>query len=146
MNAGEIAEAWALACCETLEKRDIDAHMNLISRQVKLFGLADFEFVDYNFWLNQVQQQFASGMITSLRYYLNSIKVDSETQISFTAMEYMTDKDGEEHENPLLVVLGKEADGVWRVIEEKILDKEEAKTAGLSMLPAELAKGGSQLH
>ena len=146
MNAGEIAKAWALACCETLERRDIEAHMNLISKQVKVFGLADFEFVDYNFWLKQVQDQFASDMVTSLRYYLSAVKVDSETQISFTAIEYLTDKEGQEHENPLLVVLSKEADGIWRAIEEKILDKEEARAARLTQLHEEQAKGASQLH
>lgn len=134
MNAGRIAEQWALACCETLERRDIDGHMNLISKQVKVFGLADFEFVDYNFWRNQVQEQFADGMVTSLRYYLHSVKINSETQISFTAIEYLTDKDGKEHENPLLVVLSKEEDGEWRAIEEKILTEDEAQAAGLSRL------------
>ena len=120
--------------------------MNLISKQVKVFGLADLEFVDYNFWLKQVQEQFAGGMVTSLRYYLNAVKVDSETQISITAIEYLTNKEGEEHENPLLLVLSKEADGVWRVIEEKILDQEEAKAAGLTQLHEERVEGSSLLH
>jgi len=108
--------------------------MDLISKQVKVYGLADFDFVDYNFWLNQVQEQFANGMITSLRYYLNSIKADSETQLRFTAMEYMTDKEGKEHENPLLVVLTREEDGIWRATEETILSDEEARSAGLIQL------------
>ncbi len=131
INAGEIAEAWALACCETLEKHDLEGHMNLISRKVQVFGLADHDVVDYNFWLKQVQEQFASGFVTSLSYYLNSVKAESDSLIKFTAMEYLTDNTGEKHENPLLVVLAKEEDGVWRAVEEKILDKEEAQTAGL---------------
>ena len=134
MNAGEIAEAWALACCETLERHDLDGHMNLISRQVQVFGLADLDVVDYNFWRKQVQEQFAGGLVTSLSYYLNSIKAESDILIKFTAMEYLTDNAGEKHENPLLVVLAKEEDGFWRAIEEKILDKEEAQTAGLIKL------------
>jgi len=134
MNAGEIAEAWALACCETLERRDLDGHMNLISRQVQVFGLADHDVVDYNFWLKQLQEQFAGGVVTSLSYYLNSVKAESDSLIKFTAMESLTDNAGEKHENPLLVVLAKEEDGVWRVIEEKILDKEEAQAAGLIKL------------
>lgn len=134
MNAGEIAEAWALACCETLARRDTDGHMNLISKQVKVFGLADFDVVDYHFWRNQVREQFANGMVTALRYYLHSVKVNSDTQISFTAIEYLTDKDGTEHENPLLVVLSKEGDGDWRATEEKILTKDEAQAAGLTRL------------
>lgn len=134
MNAGEIAEAWALACCETLERHDLDGHMNLISRQVQVFGLADLDVVDYNFWLKQMQEQFAGGVVTSLSYYLNSVKAESDSLIKFTAMEYLTDNAGEKHENPLLVVLAKEEDGVWRAIEEKILDKEEAQAAGLIKL------------
>lgn len=131
MNAGEIAKAWALACCETLEKRDLEGHMNLISRKVQVFGLSGLEVVDYNFWLKQLQEQFAAGLVTSLSYYLNSIKAESDSLIKFTAMEYLTDNTGEKHENPLLVVLAKEEDGIWRLIEEKILDKNEAQAAGL---------------
>ncbi len=134
MSAGEIAEAWALACCETLERHDLDGHMNLISRQVQVFGLADLDVVDYNFWLKQMQEQFAGGVVTSLSYYLNSVKAESDSLIKFTAMEYLTDNAGEKHENPLLVVLAKEEDGFWRAIEEKILDKEEAQAAGLIKL------------
>jgi len=134
MNAVEIAETWALACCETLEKRDLNGHMNLISRQVQVFGLADHDVVDYNFWLKQVQEQFADGLVTSLSYYLNSIKAESDSLIKFTAMEYLTDSAGKKYENPLLVVLAKEEDGVWRAIEEKILDMEEVKAAGMVKL------------
>ncbi|MCF8016756.1 MAG: hypothetical protein K9L65_13895 [Chromatiaceae bacterium] len=134
MTAGEIANDWALACCETLERRDIEGHMNLISRRVKVYGLANLDVVDYHFWLQQVQEQFAAGLVTSLRYYLNAVKVDSDTQLRLTAIEYLTDKDGSEHESPLLITLCKEADGVWRATEEKILTKDEAQTAGLSRL------------
>ncbi len=131
MNPAEIAQAWSLACCETLEKRDLDAHMNLISKQVKVFGLADFDSIDYHFWRNQLTQQFANDTVSSVRYYINAVKADSDSLIKFTAIEYLTDKEGKEHENPLLIVLEKEADDVWRVIEEKILTNEEARTAGL---------------
>ena len=39
MNAGEIPQEWALACCETLERRDIESHMNLISQSAALGGI-----------------------------------------------------------------------------------------------------------
>jgi hypothetical protein len=134
MNAGDIAKAWALACCETLEKRDLEGHMDLISKKVQVFGLADLDVVNYNFWLKQVQEQFAAGTVTSLSYYLNSVKAESDSLIKFTAMEYLTDNKGEKYENPLLIVLAKEDDGVWRAIEEKILDRDEADAAGLIKL------------
>lgn len=134
LTAGEIANEWALACCETLERRDIEGHMDLISRRVKVYGLANLDVVDYHFWLRQVQEQFAAGVVTSVRYYLHAVKVDSDTQLRLTAIEYLTDKDGNEHESPLLITLSKEEDGVWRATEEKILTKDEAQTAGLSRL------------
>lgn len=40
-TAGEIAHEWALACCETLERRDAEGHMDLISKRVKVYGLAN---------------------------------------------------------------------------------------------------------
>ena len=133
-EAGEIAQEWALACCQTLATRDVEGHMSLISRRGKVYGLADFDFVDYNFWRNQVEEQFVSGLVMSLRYDLSAVKADSDTQVRFTAVEYLTDKDGTEHDNALLVVLTKEADGAWRATEEKILTRDEAQTAGLTRL------------
>lgn len=131
MNPEEIIQTWSLACCQTLEERDIDAHMDLISKQVKVYGLAEHEFVDYNFWHNQVSEQFSKGLVKSLRYYLNSMRVESDSQIIFTAIEYITDQEDKEHENSLEVVLTKEADGFWRVTQEKILTEDEARQAGL---------------
>jgi len=37
-RSGEIAEDWALACCKTSERRDIDGHMKLLSKAVKVFS------------------------------------------------------------------------------------------------------------
>jgi len=134
MTPEEIVNAWALASCETLEQHDIKAHMGLISKEVKVYGLANHEFVDYNFWHNQVKEQFSQGLVKSLRYYLHSMRADSDSLILFTAMEYLTDKDGKEHESPLEVALAKEEDGVWRVIQEKVLTEDEARTAGLMVV------------
>lgn len=111
-TAGEIAHEWALACCETLERRDVEGHMDLISKRVKVYGLANLDVVDYNFWRRQVQEQFAAGLVTSVRYYLSAVKADSDAQLRLTAIEYLTDKDGSEHESPLLITLCKEEDGV----------------------------------
>ena len=133
MNPEKIINDWALASCETLENRDVEGHMNLISKQVKVYGLANHEFVDYKFWETQVKEQFSEGLVTSARYYLNSFRVENESLLVFTALEYLIEKDGNEHETPLEVVLFKEEDGVWRVTQQKILTKDEAQTAGLEL-------------
>ncbi len=131
MNPEDIINTWALASCKTLEDGDVEAHMNLISKEVKVYGLANHDFVDYNFWHTQVSEQFAQGLVVSARYYLHSFRADSDSLIIFTAIEYLSDKDGNQHETPLEVVLSKEDDGVWRVLQEKILNDDEAKTAGV---------------
>ena len=123
-----------MASCETLERLDVAAHMDLISKDVKVFGLANHEFVDYNFWHNQVKEQFSQGLVKSVRYYLHAVRADSDSLVLFTAIEYLTDKDGKEHESHLEVALAKEDDGVWRVIQEKVLTQDEAQTAGLLAL------------
>ena len=134
MNPSDIVNGWAMASCETLERRDVEAHMDLISKDVKVYGLANHEFVDYNFWHNQVKEQFNQEQVKSVRYYLHAVRADSDTLILFTAIEYLTDKDGIEHESPLEVALAKEEDGVWRVIQQKVLTQDEAQTAGLVSL------------
>ena len=134
MNPSDIVDGWAMASCETLERRDVEAHMDLISKDVKVYGLANHEFVDYNFWLTQVKEQFSQGLVKSVRYYLHSVRADSDALILFTAIEYLTDQDNQEHESPIEVALAKEADGVWRVIQEKVLTQDQAQTAGLTTL------------
>lgn len=134
IEAGEIAEEWALACCETLERRDVEGHMNLISKRVKVYGLANVDVVEFDFWLRQVQEQFSAGTVTSLRYDLNAVKADSDTQIRFTAVEYLADAEGKERETPLVITLCKESDGVWRATEETILTRDQALAAGLGRL------------
>ncbi len=131
MNPKDIVDGWAMASCETLERLDVEAHMDLISKDVKVYGLADKEYVDYNFWREQVKEQFSQGMVKSVRYYLHAVRADSDSLILFTAIEYLTDATGKEHESPLEVALAKEEDGVWRVIQEKVLTEDQAQTAGL---------------
>ncbi len=134
MDANDVVSGWAMASCETLGRRDVEAHMDLISKEVKVFGLANHEFVDYNFWRNQIEEQFSQGLVKSVRYYLHSVRADSDSLILFTAIEYLTDKDGMEHESPIEVGIAKEEDGVWRVIHQKVLTNDEAQTAGLTVL------------
>lgn len=131
MTPEEIINAWAEASCKTLQDRDVEAHMDLISRSVKVYGLANHEYIDYNFWLTQVKEQFAEGLLASARYYLHSFRAESDSLIVFTAMEYLTDKDGKEDASPLEIVLFKEEDGVWRVTQQKVLTQSEAEMAGL---------------
>lgn len=134
MNPSDIVTGWAMASCETLERRDVEAHMDLISRDVKVYGLANQDSVDYTFWHQQVREQFSQGLVRSVRYDLHAVRADSDSLILFTAIEYLTDNQGTEHESPIEVALAKEPDGVWRVIQEKVLSRDEAQAAGLTAL------------
>lgn len=132
MNPSDIVDGWAMASCETLERRDVEGHMDLVSKDVKVYGLANHDSVDYNFWFDQVKEQFSQGFIKSVRYYLHAVRQDSDDLILFTAVETLVDSGGNEHESPIEVALAKEQDGVWRVVQQKVLTQDEANTAGLS--------------
>ena len=120
-----IIAKWMRETSETLANYDVSGHLNLISKKVVVHGVPKLGAIDYKDWAAQVKHEFAEKLIKSVDYQGAQIRAENATSIMFLTRERIVASDGSVHENELEVVLSKEEDGVWRVIQERILDADE---------------------
>ena len=48
---------------ETANKLDFNAHMNLISKDVSVYGVPGFEVITYKDWFNQCKHEFDNKLL-----------------------------------------------------------------------------------
>ena len=111
---------WLSNITETVENKDLDKHMELVSENVAVYGLPNGKTINYDSWKKRRQSEFKRGLIKSIKYDKLSIKNIGLRRLTFR-IEEITDSSS----NELLVVnkeiiLEHEQDDNWRVVEEKI--------------------------
>lgn len=131
MNAEQIAQHWMDQCCTTIQQYDHAAHMNLISKEVQVFGVPGFDVIGYSDWFSQCEYEFSEKLIEQASYQGLKIRQSNEDQIMFLANETIHATDGTVDTHSIEVVLNKEQDGTWRVIQERLLSREEATHLGI---------------
>jgi len=126
-----IAQQWLEQSTTTANNKQFDAHMDLISKKVSLTGLEGFENIDYDAWARVCEKEFATGVLQSVRY--NGLKMlsSSETQVRFKTYEVVEATDATINANGIEVLLELEADGKWRLLQERIMSSDEAREDGL---------------
>ena len=117
MNPQEFLDVMA----ETANKHDFVAHMNLISKDVKVYGLPDFEEINYDDWYNQCQKEFKDMLLLRVSYHGLHILAEAPDRIMFAAVEIAEASDGHENVYGIEFTIQKEDDGQWRVVQERIL-------------------------
>jgi ketosteroid isomerase-like protein len=132
MTNQEIAQQWLDNCCSTIQQYDHGAHMNLISKDIQVFGIPGFEVINYDDWYSQCEYEFQEKLIAEASYSGLKVRSANDEQIMFLTTETIRATDGTVDSHPIEVVLKKEPDGQWRVVQERLLDSDEAKHYGLS--------------
>lgn len=104
---------------------DHDAHMNLISRRVQVYGIPGFDTLGYEDWSSQCKHEFQQGLIEDVSY--DGLRVITRTpkRIMFKTLETISATDGTANRMGIEVILEKEEDGEWRIIQERILPGNE---------------------
>lgn len=116
----EIIEKWLEYMSVSVKKRDLTAHMSLISRYVHVYGLPSGRVVNYQQWKKRRQNEFSSKQLQALDYTLLNIKTIALRRLIFQVKENMHDQ------NHMCITINKdiilelEEDNCWRVVEEKI--------------------------
>lgn len=125
-RAQQIAEQWLTRAIETAERKDLEQHMEMISKRVSVRGVPGFDNIDYDTWYTQCRHQFENAMIKSIAYKgFNLISV-TEDQIVFTVYETVVGTDGTLNEQIVEKSLEKESDDVWRLVLERVLIENDA--------------------
>lgn len=115
-----IAEDWLAALSASVENRDIDVHMALVSENVQVYGIPGIESLNYQQWKFRRHNEFCKNRLHGLRYKILCIKTDQTHRLGFEVEETMLATCGEAYIISKHILLEKEADDNWRVVEETI--------------------------
>jgi len=131
MNQYDIIEEWMTRCCITIKQYDHTAHMNLISKNVKVFGIEGYDEITYDDWFAQCEQEFTDKVVKDVSYDGLHIKKVEQNKIQFSTIEIIETKDDTTIKHGVDIALLLEDDQQWRVIEERLLDDVDARKEGL---------------
>ena len=107
--------------------------MDLISQRVSLLGVPGFELIDYEDWSQQAKDEFSEGVVKQVHYRGAEIVAAGFSSIIFRAVETVEVADGPADTNGIEGVLEKEADGKWRLTQERVLSKDEATRYNMAL-------------
>ena len=70
----ELILNWLDRMSESVKKRDLDAHMRLVSKKVLVYGIPNKESLGYYDWKRRRHNEFYRNQLASLTYSNLSIK------------------------------------------------------------------------
>ena len=121
----DIIKIFLSAMAETASQHDLKNHMNLISKEVEVFGVPGFETISYDDWFRQCEKEFKEKLIKEVGYESINIIDSTESVIMFKTIERVVATDNKKNTNNMLMVITREDDGKWRVTQERILANDE---------------------
>jgi hypothetical protein len=126
-----IAQEWLDASALTATNKQFDAHFNLISKRVRVTGVPGYESISYDDWARQSEQEFKDDVLKSVSYKGLLVSANNEKQVMFKTLELIFSNDGSDRSHGVEILIEKEEDGVWRVIQERVMTHDETSHHGL---------------
>ena len=120
-NAKDMLEALAL----TANTRAYSAHMDLISKEVSVYGVPGFDVIGYNDWARQCKHEFDEGILKQVSYEGLRVVTLTPGNVLFKTTETVEGTDGTVNRHVVEILIREEADGKWRIVQERILAKGE---------------------
>ena len=121
MNAQDFLDQMAA----TANALNLDEHMNLISKDVGVFGVPGFEVIGYDDWFNQCQHEFENKLLKSVSYQGLNIVAQTSNRIMFKSVETVEGSDGVKNTSGIEFIIQVEDDDQWRVTQERVLPDDE---------------------
>lgn len=119
--AKDMLEALAL----TANAGAYTSHMDLISKQVSVYGVPGFDVIAYDDWARQCQYEFDAGLLKRVSYEGMRVVAVAPGNVLFKTIETVEGTDGTINRHGVEILIRQEADGKWRVVQERILDANE---------------------
>ena len=101
------------------------SHMNLISKEVRVYGVPGFEVIGYDDWARQCQYEFDEGILKRVSYEGMQLVNVTQENILFKTIETVEATDGTINRHGVEILIRMEADGKWRVLQERMLAADE---------------------
>ena len=121
-----ITQQWLQDAVSTAAAKDAQAHMDLISQRVSLTGVPGFESIGYEGWAAQCEHEFANNILKSVRYDGFKLVAETATKIMFKTYETVEGTDGTVNSQGVEMLLEKEPDNKWRLVQERVLPDDES--------------------
>ncbi len=116
----ELIINWLKKLRDTVEQRDLQAHMALVSKKVQVYGLPSQQVIDYQGWKNRRRNEFDKNLLSRLSHSNLNIKTITLRRLGFRVTETMLATNGKQLIIEKDIMLEEEEDGQWRVVEEII--------------------------
>ena len=101
----------------TVNNKNLVAHMSLISKKISLQGVPGFEEIRFEDWQKQCQHEFKNNIIKQVTYSGLKMISATNTHVMFKTFEKVDATDGSGNAQGIEVLLEKEEDGIWRLIQ-----------------------------
>ena len=105
----------------TANALDFDAHMNLISKEVRVLGVPGFDVIGYDDWHRQCKQEFSDKLLKQVSYQGLDVLDETPGRVTFKSIETVGGTDGTNNTSVIEFIIQKEEDGQWRVVQEHVL-------------------------
>lgn len=120
----EFAEEFLTRFARTAIEGDHAAHMAMISKKVLVYGVPGFEAIDYDDWSRQCADELPRGLIKSIGFVGLEMKMETDALLCVETHETVEAHDGTVHSNRLEIFIEREADGEWRLVQQRILPEQ----------------------
>jgi hypothetical protein len=120
-SAKDMLKAMAL----TANAKEYASHMDLISKDVTVYGVPGFEVINHHDWARQCKHEFEEGLLKRVSYEGLHVVTMAPGNVLFKTTETVEGTDGTINRHGLEILIRKEADGKWRVLQERILAEDE---------------------
>lgn len=119
------AQEFLALMANTANALDLSSHMNLISKDVSVFGVPGFEVIGYDDWYSQCEHEFSNKLLKQVSYQGLNVLAETSERVMFKSIETVEGSDGSVNSNGIEFIITKESDGEWRVTQERILPEDE---------------------
>lgn len=116
----QVIYKWQEAMSESVRNRDLPAHMALISKKVEVFGNPSKEHINYTGWYKRRKNEFEKHNVLCTSYANTRIKTITLRRIIFNVNESIVGTDGRVIMLNQDIILEREEDDTWRLVEQNI--------------------------
>lgn len=109
-----IVANWLDNMSYSIATRDLNSHMNLISKRIMVLGIGD-QVIDYEGWYVRRRNELAKNLLKRIKFFHPEIIDNRENRITFKVTENMKSNSGQIIELEEEIVLTREEDKMWRV-------------------------------
>ena len=113
---------WLSSITETVEARDLEKHMDLVSENVAIYGMPSGKTLNYADWRGRRKNEFKRGLLNSLTYNNLKIKTIGLRRLIFDIEEVMDGAKGDMAIINKQIILEQDLDDKWLVVEEVVKD------------------------